>query len=465
MARPPKVIKEFRGVNKLDRYSIGEQYATDVKNLTASNYPKLKVRSGYLQLGSTLAAKILGLSAWKDAVLHAISNGNWYHYSGGAWVSLSSGLSTSAAASFCNFKGNLADISLIMANGVDFKYYNGTTVANLPTAPSGGNFVEQFGDRLWASVNNELHTTAYRIADDWTTVTVPEDPTDSWWTNIETNNGELICAIKGGLSKLTIGKPSSLHELYGYDPTDYEVRTVSLTVGPINNNCLLALNGMMYVLHPTGFFKYSGGLLPEKTFSKPIQDYIDNINSTAKSTCCLGTDGKRIYISIPIDSTTNPDTVIEYDPELGTFYVWKDMKPLNFARMGVNCYQGNYDGKVLQMGGSTSDAGTAISWEWVSTPFTAPTMAQLMRWMHLWITANVPTGTTFNVYMSPLDTGDTDWTLIKTLSASGVVESTPIYLSAQTKAQNAKYLRLKFSGSGPADIYEYIIDEDFNPLK
>jgi hypothetical protein len=460
-----KALREFKGVNKLDRFSIGENYAMSTKNLTSSNYPKFKVRLGYSQLGSTLAAKILGLSAWKDNVLHAISNGNWYHYSGGAWVSLASGLSASQSASFCNFKGNLVDISLIMANGVDFKYYNGTTIANLPTAPTGGNYVEQFADRLFCAVNNDLKASAYRAPDDWATVTVPESPTDSWYTTIETNNGESICAIKGGLSKLTIGKPNSLHELYGYDPTDYEVRTITLTVGPINNNCLLPLNGMMYVLHGTGFYRYQGGLIPDKKFSKPIQDYIDNINATAKSTCCLGTDGIKIYISIPVDSTTNPDTIIEFDPELGTFYVWKDMKPLNFARMGVNWYQGNYDGKVFQMGGSTSDAGTAITWEWITPPFTAPTMAQLMRWLSLWITANVATGTTFNVYISPLDQGDTDWTLIKILPASGVVESTPIYLAAQTKAQNAKYLRIKFSGSGPADLYEYTIDVDFNPLK
>lgn len=465
MARPPKVINEFKGVNKLDRYSIGPNYAMSTKNLTSSNFPKLKVRSGNSQLGSTLAAKILGLSSWKDTELHAISNGNWYKYSGGAWSSLIAGLSATNSASWCNFKGNLASISLIMANGVDFKYYDGAAVANLATAPSGGNYVEQFADRLWCAKDNELHATAYRIANDWTTTTVPPLSSDSWYTNIETVNGELICAIKGGLSKLTIGKPNSLHELYGYDPTDYEVRTITLSVGPINNNCLLPLNGMMYVLHGSGFYRYQGGLIPDKRFSKPIQDYIDNINLTAKSTCCLGTDGSKIYISIPVDSTTNPDTVIEYDPEFGTFYVWKDIKPLNFAQMGDNWYHGSYDGKVLQMGGLTSDAGTAIAWEWISPPFTAPTMAQLVRWLTFWITANVPTGTTFNVYISPLDTGDGDWTLIKTLSASGVVESTPIYLSAVTKAQNAKYLRVKFSGSGPADMYQYAIDEEISPLK
>lgn len=44
MARPPKVINEFKGVNKLDRYSIGEKYAMSTKNLTSDKYPAHTVR-------------------------------------------------------------------------------------------------------------------------------------------------------------------------------------------------------------------------------------------------------------------------------------------------------------------------------------------------------------------------------------------------------------------------------------
>jgi hypothetical protein len=77
----------------------------------------------------------------------------------------------------------------------------------------------------------------------------------------------------------------------------------------------------------------------------------------------------------------------------------------------------------------------------------------------------VGASSSFDVYLSKLDSGDTDWTLIKSLSASAVVESTPIYLSANTQAQNAKYLRPKFSGTGPVDLREFTREEEYSPLK
>jgi hypothetical protein len=38
----PIPLREFKGVNKLDAFSIPESYATHVKNLTASGYPALR---------------------------------------------------------------------------------------------------------------------------------------------------------------------------------------------------------------------------------------------------------------------------------------------------------------------------------------------------------------------------------------------------------------------------------------
>lgn len=464
-ARPPKIINQWKGVNKLDRFSIGEQYAMSTKNLTSDKYPALTVRPGQSILGSAVGTKCLGLGVWKDIeLIAAFNDGTIRKWTGTAWGSaLKSSLSLTAEWTFTNFKGALAGINLFGTNGVVMVRYDGTTITDV-TGPSGSNYITQFADRLWCAAGNELHASAYRNGTDWTTVTVPEEDTDSWYTNVETQDGETIIGIKAGLTKMVITKASSIHELYGYAPSDYSVRPITYDTGTFNNDCMAVLNGIMYMVDSTGIYKYSGGTLPSKVFSVKVQDYIDNINQTAKSKSCIGTDGNKLYISIPVTSSSATDTILVYDPKYDTWFVWENFTALHFAQLGANFYFGDNVGKVHQLTG-TSDDGTVISWEWISAPITSPSYAQLLRWFTAWTTANVAVGSTLNIYLSKLDSGDSDWTLVKSVTASGVVESTPIYLSAVTQAQNAKYIRVKFSGTGPMDLREFAREEEYSPLK
>lgn len=466
MARKPRIMNEFKGVNKLDRYSIGENYAMSTKNLTSDKYPSLTTRPGQSILGAAIGTKCLGIGTWKDAeILAAFNDGTIRKWTGTAWgAALKSGLSLTAVWTFANFKGGLAGINLFGTNGVDSMVrYDGATVTNV-VGPTGGNYITQFADRLWCATGNELHASAYRNGTDWTTVSTPELDTDSWYTIVETLDGETINGVKAGLTKIVIAKSSSIHELYGYAPSDYEVRPVTYEIGALNNQSMTVLNGTMYLIDSTGLYRYSGGTLPSKVFSERVQDYFDTINQTAKGSSCIGTDGKKIYISIPVSSSTAPDTVVVYDPIKNTFYVWDNFTALHFAQLGANFYFGDNVGKVHQITGTT-DNGTAIAWEWVSPPITAASYAQLLRWFTAWITAYLPTGSTLNVYLSKLDTGDTDWTLIKALTTGTTVESTPIYLSSNTQAQQAKYIRVKFSGTGPMDLREFIREEEYSPLR
>ena len=91
-------------------------------------------------------------------------------------------------------------------------------------------------------------------------------------------------------------------------------------------------------------------------------------------------------------------------------------------------------------------------------------MAQVMRWVRMWVTAYVPSGSSLNVYISPSESGS-DWTLVKTLSTNTAPTSTPIYLEAVAQAMNARYLRVRFLTAGPVEIYEWTREETYEPLK
>lgn len=458
--RRPIIQSEFRGINTLEPFSIEPTFATSVKNLTSAKYPVATTRPGY-SVSKKQGTKVLGLGVWKDTELHAIfDDGTWWRLKNGAWDQLASGLSTAAEYSFSNFKGNLSDINLIATNGVGVpRRYDGSTVTTLSGGPTGLNYIEQHVDRLWGVVGNELKASEYRVADKWETYN--GDAADSWYAVVETPDGEQINAIRGGLSKLTIGKPNSLHELFGYSPFDYSVRTVTMEMGPINNKCMLSLKGTMFILHTTGLFQYSGGTLPDDSFSTPIQGFIKRMNLTDVNAPALGTDGEKIYVSIPINGA-QPDTILEYDPKFGTWYVWEGVPALHFATLGPSFYVGDTSGRVNAIGGST-DAGSALNYEWVSKPFTGQSMSQVIRWIRAWITAKVPTGSTMEIYLSKTTDGD-DWTLVGSVDATANITDKPIYIRSNMVA-NAKMIRLKIKGTGPVDIYEFSREEEQMPIR
>lgn len=457
--RKPTIQREFRGVNKLDSFSIGDSFATEAVNLSSTNYPALSIRQGFSLLGSGFVNPITGLGAWKDTELEAISNGTWYKFNGTSWVSVAGGTGLgTGAASFANFKGGFADINLLMANGTgQIKKYDGATVANLATSPSGANYVEQFADRVWAALGNDLKYTAYRLANDWTTIN--GDDADSGFITVETNNGETLNGVKAGLSAMTVFKPSSIHKLMGYAPSDYTLITVTREVGVINNRCAVTIQGVMYILDDTGLYQYYGSTLPDKRFSDVVQYYIDNMNVSASQTCFLTSDGRNLYAAIPMGVATTPDTILVYDTEFKIWNVYKDWNPTCGVKMGNNLYLGESTGEVIKPSGTT-DNGVAVAWKWVSKPFGSGSMNQRIRWYKMWLVCDLHPGSYLTVSVSKEATGES-WTEVQTITGSLQSVRLPINLGGLAMGN---WLRIKFEGQGPVSIYEFDREQEELPI-
>ena len=405
--------------------------------------------------------RCLGLGVWKDAELHAVFNdGTWRKWNGSAWTTLASGLNTSAEWTFTNFKGNLSAISLIGTNGVDSaRYYDGYTVAVLSGVPAGANYICQYADRLWAAVGNELRASSYRMANDWTTVN--GDDADSWYTVVETNNGETINGINPGMTKLIVTKPSSNHKLMGYAPSDYTVQLITSTTGQLNNKSGVTVDGWLYQLDDSGFYRYGGGSDPERDFSERIRDFFNNINATGKPLSAIGTDRTKVYASIAMNGV-NPDTMLVYDTKKDTFFEWEGMFVLQFAQLGNALFMGDASGRVLQLGGTT-DAGTPITWKWISVPFTGESMAQQIRFTRMWYTLDLPTGSAMTAYLSKSVVAN-DWVNVGAVTAASNIQRKSIYV-ASNKVPNANQLRYKIEGSGPCTIHEVAWDQIEMPVR
>jgi hypothetical protein len=458
--KPPIIQREFKGANRLDPFSISPEYAYETLNLSSINYPIATTRPGHSLIGS-FGTRVLGMGVWKDTELHVVFNdGTWRRLNvDGTWTQLASGLNTTAEWVFTNFKGNLSDICLIGANGVDSpRYYNGTNVSVLTGVPAGGKYITQFADRLWCAVGNELWASAYRVANDWALPTDPDDEDASaWYTTIETPNGETINGIVSGLTRLTITKPSSTHSLIGYAPSDYDVRVNTLGTGQFNQKSAVTLDGWLYQLDDAGFYRFPGSGQPVNDFSERIKAYFDLMSTADKAAAVLTTDNTRIYLGLG-------SMLIEYDPKRNTFYPWFGINALQFAQVGNKLYIGDTLGRVLLLGGSTSDAGQPIAWKLVPPTFTGQSMSQGILWKRLWATVDLSSGSTIGVSLNGNATGESWVQSGSTITGSGGIQRNAYYFPSNILPPTQQ-LRVKFEGTGPMQLHEWARDEDYYPLR
>ncbi|MGK9252364.1 hypothetical protein [Paenibacillus humicus] len=454
---PSQSLREFAGVFKGDTFSINPSLSPSLFNLISSQAPAITTRPGYSAVGLAVGTRVLGLSTWKNQQLHAVFNdGTWRKWDGSSWVTLKSGLDTSAEWSFCNFKGGWTDTNLIGTNGVQkMQRYDGATVQDVTTAPDGANFVDQHDNRLYVAIENKVAYSGLNVADEWTVKGRPNDSSPGTLRK-ETYVGENVIGIKSGAGHATVFFPSSSWELYGTSPSDFAFVSVAEDIGCINDQSIVNLGGVMYFLDETGIYTYSGGVRPSKAFSRPVQEYVDGMIKSARKYCCMGSDGRYLYVAIPLNSTSNADTLLVWDSQQQSWWVWKNWTPTHFIKMGETLYMADAQGRVNQIGGTT-DNGFAIAWEWQSKTFTADSMAMNLRWLRMWLTVNKPAGSTATIYLSKEPETDNGWISVGAISAAVLankrVPVTPFQMAL------SPYLRTKISGSGPATIREISWDE------
>lgn len=459
---PSRTIRAFKGENKLDRYSIDASYSPRSRNLSSSMTPALTTKPGFSVLGVPIGTRVIGFSTWKNQELHAVFNdGTWRKWTGSTWTTIKTGLNLIAEWSFVNFKGAFTDTNLIATNGVDSPLrYDGSTVQTLANIPAGANYVTQHDNRIYVAIDNKVAYSGLNVADEWTTVGRPNDSSPGTIRK-ETYVGENIIGIQAGAGHATAFFPSSSWELYGTSGSDYQLIPVAEDFGAINNQSITNLGGIMYFLDETGIYQYSGGLRPDKKFSVPVQWYIDNMNQSAKLTCCMGSDGRYLYVAIPVTAST-ADTVLVWDSQEGSWFVWDDVAPTHIVKMGNTLYMADAQGRVMSVGGTTNN-GAPIGWEWQSKTFTGPSMGQNIRWTRLWIAVDKPAGSTLQVYMTKEPEADSGWVLVGDLNAVTALQSRRIPINPGAMA-NSPTLRLKLVGTGLCTVREISWDEHQMPI-
>lgn len=442
----PISIRQFGGVYKPDDpgFNLSDSLFTELVNFCPDAFPALTTRPGYTVIGS-FGGPVLGLGAWKDNQLALIAgDGTWRRYNGSTWDTLASGLSTTNQASFVNYQGNLSAISLIMANGAQVKYYDGSTVQDLANAPAGGNFIEQHDNRVFLATQNIVNFSALRKPTDWSTVN------DAGQIVIESGDGEYITALKSGPKHLIVFKPNSMYDLLGTGPGDFTLIPIAADIGAVNNNCVVNLGGVVFFLHTTGVYTYESAR-PNKDFCRPIMQYIKRINLNALSACSVGADGLNLYVSLPLDSSTVPNIILQYNLERDAWYTWDGFAATDFLYTPGKLFIGTNDGSVRRVTGS-QDNGSNITATAVSKPFTWNSIAQLQQWFKLYAVATLTAGSSLSIYLSGSATGDSDWFLARTITGEGI-QYQKIHIPTNGIARK-NCVRMKLVTVGDVQVHE-----------
>lgn len=442
----PKIIRQFEGISTLDPFSIEDNVMVVNKNISSKGYPTAAVREGYITLDG-VSGKTAGLGAYKNERLVALIGGQCLSWSGSSWTTVASGLNTDKKWSFTNYKGNFADVSLIMANGVNpVKVYDGSSLTDLANAPANMNYVVSHDNRLYGAVKNELHYSALRKATDWTTVD------ESGHLVIENNGGEEITGVVSGTGKIVVFMPHSIHELYGKGPHNYQMQVISEVTGCVSHHTAVLVNGILYFLSHDGIHRYGGGAAPRKDFSLQVQEYVDRVNVKAWSEAVAGTDGERYYISLPLDNSTVPNITLEFDPRFNTWNVWDyGFTPTAYGWIEDRIFVGAVESRVVEMGGAT-DAGNPTPFLLQTKPFSFNSLAANNRLYRLWVVADIPQGASLTISISNKKDGN-DWMAVKTLTANADLTNEPIIIPV-TMSVFANWVRIKLEGHGKVVIHE-----------
>ena len=134
--------------------------------------------------------------------------------------------------------------------------------------------------------------------------------------------GDRIIQILPFADRLLIFKKNSIHALYGYSRETFSVQPVTQVAGAAGPHAVVGTeHGVYFFDWPQGVFRYDGRNV-EWLFERIYPGLLDGkISSTNASRVALGWGNRRLWASVPWESSTNSRTFV-YDPTLGKHGAW-----------------------------------------------------------------------------------------------------------------------------------------------
>ena len=438
---PPIMLGGGVNTSSPTAFNIDKSEAYSSLNTTSTKFPALSVRAGYTVLYGTDVAALTAEYASGvrgGTQYHVQDNTVWKYWNGSAFANLATGL-TAAQGKILEFNIT-AKRYTILVNGTEKKYWDGSSVADITDGPA-TNLYTVDDNRLYALKGSVLYSCALELLTDWTTVD-------------DADENPLVGMLGDGVAiskysdMVICWSDQTMHIVYGDDPLN-TTKTEPIPNGCVSDRSVITYDGILYFMDYFKIMAFTGGLPIE--ISQKVREYLNNINYTYKAGICAGQWGRYLYWSIPYGSTaTANNLILQYDIENKTWYPW-NFGVTNFVKIGEDLIAIKTDGEIIKLHDGTTDGGTAIASEHTTGIWDAIPVKNKKADSAYYVSALVPVGSTLTIAYSTTVTGD-DFVTLKTFTPSATEQTAKIMIPTD-KLHNFNYKRLKFSGTGPYDIY------------
>jgi hypothetical protein len=417
-------------------FEIQQSESRYSRNVSSRLVPALSVRPGRADSGIEVTTpNILGQR--NNEYIHVLDGTTWKRWDGSAFQTVQ-GTLTSATGKFVDFSTGTTRYT-ILANGTDMYSWDGTTATELTNAPA-SKLITVHRGRLYVARDNDIQYCALNEINDWSTVN------NAGSVDVSRAYGVII-ALTEFKDFVTAFTEFSMHVLYGTGPLNYNLVPLFSEDGCVSDKSVIECGGVLYWMDYNWIKAYSGAGLPDRISDK-VSSYLQDINYTYKSKIAAGKSGKYIYWSIPYGATAN-NLILEYDTMLGTWYPHTG-SIVEFVNIGNTLYGVDTDGKIWEMNSGTDDDGTAISWSYITGPWFYNTLRQKVL-SNLWVSVDLPTGSTLTISSSETVDND-DFETLYTFTASSNEQNVRVQIPI-TSLQRVDWFRLQFAGTGPCTIH------------
>ena len=275
-------------------------------NFNFDTIVKMTLRKGSTLLGNSLTTgNILGLYNFRDSgagtnnQLIMVHGTVAYYLSGGVWTSKRTGLTSGSKARF----STLLDY-VFMVNGTEATaIWDGNpansfvTTGNAASAPT-GKYITNYRARMWIAGNSTYPDRVYysSLPSAVTTpvITWDTDVTTGQWIDISPSDGENITALHRTKNAILVFKQNHLYRIFSILQADADPQ---FNVGTYSQESVVETKNGVYFHHPTGFYRYDGGVTE---VSRPIVDIVNAITlaNYSKVAGYLEADGDHIRWSV-----------------------------------------------------------------------------------------------------------------------------------------------------------------------
>ena len=336
---------------------------------------QMTLRKGLTQLGNTLSGNILGLYNFRDSGsgtnnrMIAVNGTTTYYLAGSTWTSKRTGLTSGSKARFSTF----LDV-VFMVNGSDATAtWDGNTANNFITTNNAlnapiGKFIENYRSRMWIAGNSTYPDRLYYSSLP-SAVATPEISWDTnvstgQWIDISPSDGENITGLHRTKGALLVFKNNHIYRVYSILQADPDPQ---FNVGTYSQESIVETKNGVYFHHPTGFYRYDGGV---SEISRPIIDFVKGITLSNYSsvTGYLEDDGDHICWAVgdvTVDDIVYTNTVLRYtiSTQVWTHYSYPTQFLVSSTyNDGSNLFilTGDTSGKIYKTNYGSDDSGTDL---------------------------------------------------------------------------------------------------------